>query len=43
MIGGGAGGQQLFNNWGNMGRNAVIRLEFDFFGPWLTEQMTCSM
>lgn len=28
MIEGKRGGQQLFSDWGNMGGNAVIRLEF---------------
>lgn len=34
---------QLLNVGGDMEWNAVIRLEFDFFGPWLAEQITCSM
>jgi hypothetical protein len=28
---------------GDMARRAVIRLEFDFLGPWLTEQITRSV
>ena len=39
----GVGAQQIFNDWGNMEWNAAIRLEFDFFGPRLTKQITCSM
>lgn len=36
-------GQQIFNDWGNEGWSAVIGLEFDFFGPWLAKQITCSV
>lgn len=34
---------RLFNDGADRERNAMIRLEFDFFGPWPPKQITCSM
>lgn len=34
--------QYLFNDGGDVAPNAVVRLEFDFFGLWLAEQIMCS-
>lgn len=34
--------QYLCNDGGDVAPNAVVRLESDFFGLWLTEQIMCS-